>query len=225
MDTVNSVSTRSASAEKPHIAVEPTLVDGTTPRRRKHPTRLLVIMAAVVIAAADGALHVVNATVASGAVDEPAHIATTVVILAALGWPLGRRFAVAAIIASVAIDLDHVPWYLGADFLSSGAQRPVTHSWLTLAAVGILACALKGRWRVIALGAELGLVGHLFRDMAEPGYHSGVALFWPLSDASMRVPYFVYALVICAALVATFVRTRSRGAPRRPAVLERRAPS
>jgi hypothetical protein len=58
--------------------------------------------------------------------------------------------------------------------------------------------------------------------MAEPGYHSGVALFWPLSDASMRVPYFVYALVICAALVATFVRTRSRGAPRRPAVLERR---
>jgi inner membrane protein len=174
-------------------------------------SRRLAFVAAIVIAAADAALQFVHPSVVlAGALDEPAHAATTVLLLAAFGWPLGWRFAVAAVIASMAIDLDHIPHYLGTRFLTAGTHRPYTHSWVTPAFFAVLAAALRGRWRVIALGAELGLIGHLFRDMAEPGTTTGVPLFWPFSDASLRLPYLVYALVMAAALVATIVRARSR---------------
>ena len=173
-------------------------------------SRRLAFFAAIVIAVADAALKFVHPSVVlAGALDEPAHAATTVLLLAALGWPLGRRFAVAAVIASVAIDLDHIPHYLGTRFLTAGTHRPYTHSWVTPAFFALLAVMLRGRWRAIALGAELGLIGHLFRDMAEPGTTTGVPLFWPFSDASLRLPYLVYALVMAAALVATIMRARA----------------
>ena len=41
-----------------------------------------------------------------------------------------RRFYVAALIASVAIDLDHIPLYLG--LLGNEDERPVTHSLATV---------------------------------------------------------------------------------------------
>ncbi len=177
-------------------------------------SRRLALAAAIVIAAADIALQTVQpGRVLAGVLDEPAHAATTVLLLAALGWPLGWRFAVAAVIASIAIDLDHIPQYLGTRFMVAGTPRPYTHSWVTLGFFAILAIVLRGRWRVIALGAELGLIGHLFRDMAEPGTTAGVALFWPFSDASFRVPYLVYALVMAAALAVTLIRSRAARDP------------
>jgi hypothetical protein len=178
-------------------------------------SRCLALLAAIVIAVADGAMDMVHPSLAlAGALDEPAHAATTVLLLAALGWPLGRRFAIAAVIASVAIDLDHIPKYLGTDFLTAGTPRPYTHSWITLAFVAVPALVLSGRGRIVALGAELGLVAHLFRDMAEPGLNGGVALFWPFTDAALKVPYLVYALVMGAALVVTLARTRAARSPR-----------
>ncbi len=188
----------------------------------KRSSRRLAFLSAIVIALADGAMNVVHPSLAlAAALDEPAHAATTVLLLAALGWPLGRRFALAAVIASVAIDLDHIPQYLGTHFLTAGTPRPYTHSWVTLAFVAMLAVMLSERWRIVALGAELGLVGHLFRDMAEPGTNGGVALFWPFTDAGLRVPYLAYALVMAGALVITVLRTRpspsvqpDRSAPR-----------
>ena len=51
----------------------------------------------------------------SGPLDEVAHLATAALGLLALACLIDvpRRFYVAALVASVAIDLDHVPLYLG----------------------------------------------------------------------------------------------------------------
>jgi len=65
-----------------------------------------------------------------GLVDEPAHFATCAVALclvALSGREWSRTFVVAALVAGVAIDLDHVPQHLGLDFLTAGTSRPYLH--------------------------------------------------------------------------------------------------
>ena len=59
----------------------------------------------------------------SGLLDEPAHLATAALGLLVLACfiDVPRRFYVAARIASVAIDLDHIPLYLGQGLLSDGS--------------------------------------------------------------------------------------------------------
>lgn len=162
---------------------------------------LCLIASALVIVGADAAFHAFKPTlVIAGVLDEPAHAATTIIILGALGWPGTRGFVVAALVASIAIDLDHVPQYLGAHFLTAGTARPYPHSFVTLVAVLSVAALSRGRTRCLALGAELGLLGHMFRDMAEPSSKAGVALFWPISDANVRVPYVIYGVVMGALL-------------------------
>ena len=66
----------------------------------------------------------------SGPLDEAAHLATGALGLLVLACLIDvpRRFYVAGLIASVAIDLDHIPLYLG--LLGDKNQRPVTHSLL-----------------------------------------------------------------------------------------------
>ena len=95
-----------------------------------------------------------------------------------------RRFYVAALIASVAIDVDHIPLYLG--LLGNQAQRPVTHS-LSTVAVFVAAAAASRRHRAVLAGVATGLVLHFARDIAE-GY-PGVRVFWPLQDTSWMVSY------------------------------------
>ena len=95
-----------------------------------------------------------------------------------------RRFYVAALIASVAIDVDHIPLYLG--LLGNQAQRPVTHS-LSTVAVFVAAAAVSRRHRAVLAGVATGLVLHFARDIAE-GY-PGVRVFWPLQDTSWMVSY------------------------------------
>ena len=64
----------------------------------------------------------------TGPVDEVAHMSTAAPGLLGLARFIDapRRFYVAALIASVAIDVDHIPLYLG--LLGNEAQRPVMHS-------------------------------------------------------------------------------------------------
>jgi len=133
-----------------------------------------------------------------GPLDEVAHALTTVLILWALGPRACQRFLVPAVIASVAIDLDHIPGELGANWLTNGTPRPYTHSLLTIAVV-LAAAALWRRRRDVLFGIAIGLASHLFRDLAEPG--SGVALLWPWSDHSFSLSHAVY-LSIMAAVVA-----------------------
>jgi hypothetical protein len=81
-------------------------------------------------------------------VDEPCHLATAVVALAALtrwrGGPPGRHFGWAVLAASVLIDTDHLPGEFGTAALTAGTPRPYTHAlWLIVA----LAAAGAVAWR------------------------------------------------------------------------------
>jgi membrane-bound metal-dependent hydrolase YbcI (DUF457 family) len=152
--------------------------------------------------------------------DEPAHLATALLFLVALATLLRSHrpsvgFLAAAVVASVAIDLDHVPGLLGWHGLSAGTPRPYTHSLATsvaLIAVGVLA---GGRARPIAFGAGFGVCAHLFRDLCTG---PGLALAWPLSDVAVRPPYMVFVAGLVLTAAAIFVvarRTRPSTSRRR----------
>ncbi len=180
-----------------------------------------MIASALVIAGADAAFQLFSPSLAlAGALDEPAHAATTIIILGALGWLSWSAFGVTALIASVAIDLDHIPQYLGDHFLTAGTPRPYPHSLLTLVVVALVSLVVRGRGRAACLGIELGLAGHFFRDMAEPSSRAGVALLWPLSDTDFRISYVLYAALLgLLVVVALWRASGAQGARPRMASL------
>jgi membrane-bound metal-dependent hydrolase YbcI (DUF457 family) len=141
---------------------------------------------------------------AYGLVDEPAHLATCAVALlalAALGARLPARFVAAALIASVAIDVDHIPGYLGWDWMAGSLARPYSHSLTFVAGLAALGLLARNRnLRLASLGLAFGLAMHLLRDLATG---PGVPLAWPLSSEIVSTPYAVFvgtlALMISAA--------------------------
>lgn len=137
-------------------------------------------------------------------VDEPAHLATCLVALLALAalTPASpqRRFATAALLASVAIDLDHIPGYLGSHLLSGGLPRPYGHSALLVVAVaGVGLASRRHEVRAVSLGIAFGVATHLFRDLATG---PGVPLFWPISTEVVTFPYAVFACGLGLAALA-----------------------
>ena len=146
----------------------------------------------------------------TGPVDEVAHLCTAALGLLVLARFVDapRRFYVAALIASVAIDVDHIPMYLG--LLGTRAQRPVTHS-LSSVAVFVAAAALSRRHRAVLAGVATGLILHFARDIGE-GY-PGVRVFWPLQDTSWMVSYRWFLGMIVVFTVARLVLV-SVGLPR-----------
>ena len=103
-------------------------------------------------------------------VDEPAHLATAMVFLLALltivRTPRPKvSFLVAAVVASVAIDLDHIPGLLGWQGLTEGVPRPYTHSLVTPVALIVVGQLAGGRVKPVAFGAAFGVLAHLFRDL------------------------------------------------------------
>jgi inner membrane protein len=131
-------------------------------------------------------------------------VLTTLIVLWAIGGAVFDRLLVPALIASVAIDVDHVPGQLGAQWLTAGTPRPYTHSLLTIAVV-LFAALLWKRRRTVLLGVALGLALHFWRDMAEPG--TGVALAWPFSDASFSFPQLAYLAMMGAAFAVGLHRS------------------
>ena len=87
-----------------------------------------------------------------------------------------RRFYVAGLIASVAIDLDHIPLYLG---FGNPYQRPVTHSLAT------------------------GLLIHSARDIAEGP--PGVRMLWPLQNTAWAASFRWFLGMIIAFTVVRLV--------------------
>lgn len=122
----------------------------------------------------------------TGPVDEVAHLSTAalglLVLVRFIDAP--RRFYVAALIASVAIDVDHIPLYFG--LLGNQAQRPVTHS-LSTVAVFVAAAAASRRHRAVLAGVVTGLVLHFARDIARGCGFSGrfrTLPGWPATGGS-----------------------------------------
>jgi inner membrane protein len=162
-------------------------------------------------------------------VDWPAHLATCAIALLVVAAVTERRislrFGVAALIASVAIDLDHLPNYLGSQILTGSLPRPYTHSLLAIVLLLVLARALHGDRRQIALGLAFGLATHLFRDLATG---PGVPLLWPISGSTSSIPYPFYAATLAVAAASLTVlarhggRTQSRSRPNSVRVSPRR---
>jgi LexA-binding, inner membrane-associated putative hydrolase len=153
----------------------------------------------------------------TGLLDEPAHLAAGALGLLALACFIGvpRRFYVAALIASVAIDLDHIPMYLG--LLGNSDQRPVTHSLATVIVVAG-AAVVSRRHRAVLAGIVTGLLIHFARDIAEGP--PGVRMLWPLQDTAWAASYWWFL-----GMIITFTAIRlilvSAGIPRTRARLMR----
>ena len=140
------------------------------------------VLLAVVALAFDAAdRRSASGILTTGALDEPAHLATGALGLLALSCFIDapRRFYAAGLIASVAIDLDHVPLFFFG--VGNPYQRPVTHS-LTTVAVVVVAAAASRRHRAVLAGAAVGLLIHFARDIAEGP--PGVRMLWPLSNTA-----------------------------------------
>ncbi len=139
-----------------------------------------VLLAGVALAFDAADRRVSFSILATGGLDEPAHLATGALGLLALSCfiDVPRRFYVAGLIASVAIDLDHIPLYLG---VGNPYQRPVTHSLATVAVV-VVAAAASRQHRAVLAGASAGLLIHFARDIAEGP--PGVRMLWPFQDTA-----------------------------------------
>ena len=148
--------------------------------------------------------------VGTGLLDEPAHLATGALGLLALACfiDVPRRFYVAGMIASVAIDLDHIPLYLG--LLGNEDQRPVTHSLATVIVVAGAAVVWR-RHRAVLAGVVTGLLIHFARDIAEGP--PGVRMLWPLQDTAWTASFWWFL-----GMILTFTAVRlilvSVGIPR-----------
>jgi inner membrane protein len=146
--------------------------------------------------------HVEFGLLSTGPLDEVAHLATAALGLSVLAClaDAPRRFYVAALVASVAIDLDHIPLYLG--LLGDDGQRPVTHSLATVVVVAI-AAAVSRRHRAVLAGVATGLVLHFARDIAEGP--PGVRMLWPLDGRTWTASYWWFLGMIAAFTAARLI--------------------
>jgi inner membrane protein len=139
--------------------------------------------------------------------DWPAHLTTAALALTALPRRLDPEIAAWALAGSVAIDLDHIPLYLGLrSVVTEHGGRPVTHSLTTAAALLGAAVPTRGRARKVLAGLGAGVLLHLVRDIGT----GGVPLLWPFHHGTVRVPYAAHFAAIAAAAAAPTVRRRSR---------------
>lgn len=145
--------------------------------------------------------------VGNGLLDEVAHLAAAALGLLVLERFVDvlRRFYIAALVASVAIDLDHIPLYLG--LLGNRDQRPITHSLATVI-VFVVAAAASRRHRAVLAGAATGLVLHLARDIAEGP--PGVRMLWPLQQTAWTASYWWFFGMITAFTAARLILVTAR---------------
>jgi inner membrane protein len=177
--------------------------------RLLRPTRRVVLFVVAGFVVDQTAYQLIGKSVAVQApLDWTAHEATTLLIIWALVPALSAKQLAPALVASVAIDVDHIPGQLGYDWFSVGTSRPYTHSLLTILVL-LGAAALSDRRRAVLLGVALGVASHLWRDLAEPA-SSGVALFWPISTRTCHTPSMLYLLSIALLAVAAYGRATHR---------------
>jgi membrane-bound metal-dependent hydrolase YbcI (DUF457 family) len=175
----------------------------------------LFVATVALVASAWGTRRAGGSVVPGGLLDETVHLLTTVLVLWALGRTAYERFLLPALIASVAIDVDHIPDRLGSEWLTAGTPRPYPHSLLTIAGL-LMVAILWRRRRDLLVGIALGLALHLWWDLAES--NAGVSLLWPFSYRSSTLPFgsYVFPMILVVGAAAYRVRAstgveRSRG--------------
>ena len=172
-----------------------TVLTGDLGRRLSAVAALGVVLAVdAVLAAGQRPIVVV------GLLDEPAHLLTAWLVLAALLPDRHGDLLPWALLGAVVIDVDHVPLYLWGVGAADGG-RPVTHSLSTV--VLLLVLSTGRRLRTPVLGLALGVPLHLTRDLFTG---PGVPLFWPTSDANLLLPYPVYAGLLCVVTAVVVMR-------------------
>jgi inner membrane protein len=124
-----------------------------------------------------------------------------------------RRLARGLIAASVLIDLDHIPQYRGAGWLTAGTDRPYPHSLLSLlgssaAFLALRRTAPQGGASSAALGILIGLGAHFFRDLAVPS--CGVPLLWPIQRRAFSIPRGVYLASLATGLARNLARRHAK---------------
>jgi inner membrane protein len=138
-----------------------------------------------------------------GLLDEPAHLATAWLFLAAFLPVQARTTWLWALIGAVAIDVDHVPLYLWHVGAADPNSRPVTHSLATVVLLVVIAAVASRRLRAPLLGVALGTVLHFVRDLAEG---PGVPLLWPFDATNVTLPHGTYLLVLAVVAGAAAAR-------------------
>jgi membrane-bound metal-dependent hydrolase YbcI (DUF457 family) len=167
--------------------------------------------------------------VGRGLLDEPAHLATALVVFGAIvrfrrGAVPDPRFCWAMLLSSVLIDLDHVPAELGTNAFTNGTARPYTHALWTVLVLTLAALVVRyrrtrrarpagsglspGTAELVLGGAAAGVAAHFLRDIAT----AGMAVWWPLTDMPVQVPYWWYALALLVT-IALPVSPRLRPGP------------
>ena len=137
-----------------------------------------------------------------GLLDEPGHLLTAWLFLAAFPGTRRRLDLRWVLLGAVAIDVDHLPLYLWGALSSSPGGRPVTHSLFTVLVLLVVA-ALSRRLRSAATGVAVGVLLHFVRDVATG---PGLPLAWPLCSSSALVPYGLYIGVVAAVTALAVAR-------------------
>ena len=152
-----------------------------------------------------------------GIIDEPAHLATAVVVLGAItrfcGSLPGPKFGWTMLACSVLIDLDHLPAEFGSMALTNGTPRPYTHALWTVIVLALAWAVARrltirsGRPRpataeLILAGAAWGIAAHFLRDIAT----APMSFWWPVRDSAVQVPYWWYVAALLAIIVFPPVR-------------------
>jgi inner membrane protein len=147
-----------------------------------------------------------------GLLDEPGHLLTAWLFLAASPRARRRLDLRWVLLGAVAIDIDHLPLYLWGALSSSPGGRPVTHSLITVLVLLVVA-ALSRRLRTAATGVAVGVLLHFVRDVATG---PGLLLAWPLCSGSALLPYGLYIGVVTAATALAVARRVHASASRSP---------
>jgi len=175
----------------------------------RRPWTVPVLLAVVAIGFDTANRRIAYGVFSTGPIDEVAHVTTAALglLVFACFVEAPRRFYLAGLVASVAIDLDHLPSYF---WTGPEAARPVTHSLATVAVV-LLGAWLVPRHRAVLSGVAVGLVLHFARDITEGV--PGVRMLWPLDQTAWIGDRFQFIAIVVTLLVARVVLT-SLGRPR-----------
>jgi inner membrane protein len=133
---------------------------------------------------------------AGGVADEPAHLATAVLVYANLP-AASPEWTAAYATGAVAPDVDHLPLIPTRHRIRSDEPRPALHTLFTPAAVGAAANLTRARAREALLGLAAGICVHFLRDLWTG---TGLSPLQPVSRRNVKGPARIYeaAMVLLA---------------------------